>query len=182
MANDSFHPWRKAFFLEDPDCPTLVEMSKQPTKQQKFLAHTARGSRGISFFSFFLYLFFFILLIELFILLIEFKTLLRFLKTRASAAHTRTARVHCQVKSGPVSRSSRAAVRLCARDVLGRTTSSTRIQDAETCSRQVNKNIKKIEQNPEKRKKIRGPWPSLPSAVFAKGEFVEKSLGRATCR
>jgi hypothetical protein len=29
MANDSFHPLRKAVFLEDPDCPTLVEMSKQ---------------------------------------------------------------------------------------------------------------------------------------------------------
>ncbi len=24
LANDSVHPWRKAFFLEDPDCPTLV--------------------------------------------------------------------------------------------------------------------------------------------------------------
>ncbi len=29
LANDSFHPLPKAFFLEDPDCPTLVEMSKQ---------------------------------------------------------------------------------------------------------------------------------------------------------
>jgi hypothetical protein len=29
-----FHPWRKAFFLEDPDCPTLVEMSKQVEEQK----------------------------------------------------------------------------------------------------------------------------------------------------
>ena len=24
-----FHPWRKAIFLEDPDCPTLVDGNKQ---------------------------------------------------------------------------------------------------------------------------------------------------------
>jgi hypothetical protein len=37
LANDSFHPWRKAFFLEDPDCPTLVEM-KQQVEEQKVSA------------------------------------------------------------------------------------------------------------------------------------------------
>jgi hypothetical protein len=33
MANDSFHPWRKAFFLEDPDCPTPV-VNKQVEEQK----------------------------------------------------------------------------------------------------------------------------------------------------
>ena len=59
----------ESVFLADPDCPTLVEM-EQPTKQQKFLAHTARGSRGISFF---------LLLIEFNLLSIEFNLLLFFL-------------------------------------------------------------------------------------------------------
>jgi hypothetical protein len=34
LANDSFHPWRKAFFLEDPVCPTLVMNSKQVEEQK----------------------------------------------------------------------------------------------------------------------------------------------------
>jgi len=33
LANDSFHPLRKAFFLEDPDCPTLVEMSSKQVQK-----------------------------------------------------------------------------------------------------------------------------------------------------
>ena len=33
LANDSFHPLRKAFFLEDPDCPTLV-VNKQVEEQK----------------------------------------------------------------------------------------------------------------------------------------------------
>ena len=48
----------ESVFLEDPDCPTLV-VNKQAKQQQKFLAHTARGSRGISFFYFILFFYFF---------------------------------------------------------------------------------------------------------------------------
>ena len=73
MATDSFHPWQSVF-LADPDCPTLVAMSSNKTT--KNLAHTARGSRGISLF--------FFLLIEL----IEFNSLLTFLKdARERGAH-----------------------------------------------------------------------------------------------
>jgi hypothetical protein len=35
LANDSFHPLRKAFFLEDPDCPTLVVLQQQQQVEQK---------------------------------------------------------------------------------------------------------------------------------------------------
>jgi len=49
LANDSFHPLRKAFFLEDPDCPTLVV--KQATRRTKhflqlYEAEVAEGKSG----------------------------------------------------------------------------------------------------------------------------------------
>jgi hypothetical protein len=56
LANDSFHPWRKAFSLEDPVCPTLVEMSKQQAKQQKF-GPTSPGV-GRDFLLFYLFILF----------------------------------------------------------------------------------------------------------------------------
>ena len=59
----------------------LWSFCKATKQQQKFLAHTARGSRGISFF-------FFEIEIELFILLIKFNSTLTFLKdARERGAH-----------------------------------------------------------------------------------------------
>ena len=102
----------ESVFLADPDCPTLVDGNKQ--NSNKILAQRARGSREHSFFSFF-----FIYFIKL-IKLIEFNFVLTFLRdARERGAHD-TARVHCQVRSGPVSRPNRAPVRLCDPYVLAR--------------------------------------------------------------
>ena len=125
-----FIHWRKAFFLENPDCPTLV--AKQSNKTTKVLSQRARGSRETLFFFYFYLLFLFIsfilftlfffyfyllLLFISFILLIQFN-FVTYVPSRRP--HTTTARVHCQVKSGPVSRSNRAPVRLCAPYLLAR--------------------------------------------------------------
>ena len=45
MANDSFHPWREAFFLEDPDCPTLVVLQQSKTTTKVFGPHSPGAAR-----------------------------------------------------------------------------------------------------------------------------------------
>jgi hypothetical protein len=89
-------------------------------------------------------------------------------------AHTTTARVniHGQVKLGPVSRSNRAVVRLCAPYVLA-SSSRSRMNShdrgsnlgAQACSSQVSREIRKSNKIPKPKEKPFGPWPSLPSAV-----------------
>ena len=59
MANDS--PWRKAFFLEDPDCPTLVVMEQQQVVEQKCPA-PARRKRRLVILVYIIYYFIFILI------------------------------------------------------------------------------------------------------------------------
>ena len=66
MAIGCFHPWRKAFFWQTRIVP-LWSMASKATKQQKFLAHTARGSRGISFFLFFFFSFIYFIYIYIYI-------------------------------------------------------------------------------------------------------------------
>ena len=73
------YPWRKAFFLEDPDCPTLVVNKRQ--QNNKSFVPTSPGVARDSFY------FLFILFIS-FILLIEFNYVLTFLKdARERGAH-----------------------------------------------------------------------------------------------
>ena len=66
--------------------------SRTATKQQqKFLAHTARGSRGISFYFLFFILLYYIYLIKH---LIQFRSLY-FLHTPASSAHASLRQMRC---------------------------------------------------------------------------------------
>ena len=60
MANDSFHPWRKAFFLEDPDCPTLVVKQVEEEEEEQTVSGPGTPQETSSDFSLYLYLFYFI--------------------------------------------------------------------------------------------------------------------------
>ncbi len=103
--------FERLFFLFEMSC------SNNNNKNYMFKAQRARGRARLFFYFFYT----FILLIEL----VEFNFVLTFLKD----ARERGAHDDCQWQSplptGPVSRSNRAAVRLCAPYVLTRTTSST---------------------------------------------------------
>ena len=101
---------RKAFSLEDPDCPTLVVL--QASKTTKVLSQRARGSREYSFF------FFFRTLFISFILLIQFNFVLTFLKDartrRLPESTSRSGRARSHGLTGPLS------VRLCDPYALAR--------------------------------------------------------------
>jgi hypothetical protein len=95
-----------------------------------------------------------------------------------------TARVHCQVKSGPVSRPNRAPVRLCAPYLLERTrTTSTDAPRSPSMLAPSQQKDQTNQTNPDKSRKTKekpfGPWPSLPSAVFNK---VDASRRAEKCR
>jgi hypothetical protein len=68
-------------------CPTLVVNSNKAKQQQKLLAHTARGSRGISFFLFYYYTILYLIIFN------QLRTY--FLQTPAISAHARLRQMRC---------------------------------------------------------------------------------------
>jgi hypothetical protein len=159
----------KSVFFENPDCPTLVEMSKQ-AKQQKICPNEP-GGRARLFFSFFF--FSFILLIEL----IQFNSVLTFLRRprarrtrRLPESTSRSGRARSHGLTGP------RGVRLCDPYVLARPrTISTDAPKKPKQARagQVSKKIEKSNKSRKTKEKPFGPWPSLPSAVLFSAPFPE---------
>ena len=163
----------ESVFLADPDCPTLVD-GKQ-AKQQKFCPNEPGGRARLFFFFSFIYLF--ISFIS-FILLIQFN-FVTYVPSRRP--HTTTARVHCRVKSGPVSRSNRAPQCAIVRTIPTRTNSHDlygRSKKPKHARAKSAKRSKKINKSRKPKEKPCGPWPSLPSAVLQKCPYPSAGSGR----
>ena len=56
-----FIHWRKAFFLEDPDCPTLVVKQVEEEEEEQKVSGPGTPQETPSDFSLYLYIYYFIL-------------------------------------------------------------------------------------------------------------------------
>ena len=138
-----------------------VAKQRQQNNNNKSFGPTSPGVARDSFFSFLLFIYYYLLFIYFiyFINSIQFRTyfinsiqVLTFLKDartrRLPESTARSSRARSHGLTGPL------RVRLCDPYVLARPRQTLQETWTQACSCQVSKKIKKIEQNPEKRKKI----------------------------